>query len=220
MVHGTVSAVRARGQDGRRRRDERVRARRPRAHPQRRAVWLRNTAGRARAGPAQQVVRDTGRVRRGRVPAVPVRLAVRSASRGRPTPIARRPTRRTVLLDRRRVCDRHAGPSSPHSVGRPAAGLRDRPRPGTLLCSRPATVRLPGRARRRRSRPAPPVPRTTGPVPGRERVVRRVPQVEIPSSVSRLVEEEPRRRLSAHRQTDRRTRTELMMTADRRHLFL
>lgn len=191
VVRGTLWRGRGRGQDGRRHRGERVRAK-PGGGPRARQRPGRVRDPRqARPGRAQQVVRDPRRVRGRRVPAVPVRLAVRGGRAGRPAPVARRPARRAVPVDRRPVRDGRAGRPGRRADHRgPAAGVRDGPGPGALLRAPPAEVRLPGGAYRRRSCAPAAVRRAVGAVRGRQRFVRRVPQVQAPPSVPGLVEKE------------------------------
>lgn len=192
---------RGRGQGGRRHRGERVRA-----APRRRArrpgpAAAGRVCDRRRAGPgrAQQVARDAGRVCGRRVPAIPVRLAVRRGRRVRAPAAGRRPAGREVLLDRRPVRDGRAGRQGRAAADRSAAGLRDRSRSRPLLRAPPGAVRVPGRAHRRRPRAASAVRGTADALCGRQRVVRRVPEVQAAPSVPGLVERKvgPRARREA-----------------------
>lgn len=119
VVRETVPAVRLHGQDGRRHRGERVQAER------RAGTGRQPRSGRVRdrrethTGREQQVVREPRRVCGRRVPAVPVRLAVRGQGGVRPASAEGDWRERKILLDRRFVRDGHTRRTRRTRVHRP-----------------------------------------------------------------------------------------------------
>lgn len=160
VVRGTVPAVRLHGQDGRRHSGELVQAaRRAGSGRQPRPGRLRDRR-QTDTGREQQVVRESGGIRGRRVPAVPVRLAVRGQGGVRRTSAEGDRGAREILLDRRPVRDGHTRRTRGTRAHRPEARLRDRPRTGTLLRAQTTAVRLSGRTHWRRLDAAPAIRRT------------------------------------------------------------
>jgi len=160
VVRETVPAVRLHGQDGRRHRGERVQAERSAG------TGRQPRSGRVRdrrethTGQEQQVVREPRRVCGRRVPAVPVRLAIRGQGGVRPASAAGDRRERKILLDRRSVRDGHTRRTRRTRVHRPETRLRDRPGTDTLLRTQATAVRLSGSTHRRRRHIAPAVRKT------------------------------------------------------------
>lgn len=119
VVRETMPEVRLHSQDGRRYRGERVQVERCAG-----TGW-QPRSGRVRdrrethKGREQQVVREPRRVCRRRVPAVPVRLAVRGQGEVHPASAAGDRRERKILLDRRFVRDGHTRRTCRTYVHRP-----------------------------------------------------------------------------------------------------